>query len=87
MENRGDGQQIGLGSAHKDMDIHIIAVRQFSYGSGGSQGMGIQAVPLVLFQIGVHHCFQDPGMGTFTVVIFKAVHDKNPPVAVYFRRQ
>lgn len=41
--------------------------------------MEIQAVTIILFQVGFHHSLQNPRMGAFTVIVVKAVNHGIPP--------
>ena len=67
-EHRRDDRGIGLGAAHEEIDLAFGAVAGLQDLFLRPPGIGIAAVAVQLFEIGLRKGPQDLGMGAFRVV-------------------
>ena len=73
-ECRVDEGQVGLGSAHQEVDIHILPAALGLDVPGGVHAVVVGAIAGGLLQIGLHHALQDALMAALGVIACKVYH-------------
>ena len=80
-----DNRQVGLGAANEKMHVSFRAGEGFSNQFACFVAIGVKAVAVSLFHVGLHEFFEDCRMAAFGVVTVKTIsHLQSPSILKFY---